>query len=149
MWGVSLKCWLTSFTTENWPCIIKYVVGYVVYFLNFARIQYGHCRRVTNYIFEQFHFIAFRINAKCNAFLLYQQKMTLSYYILLNFWSCHKSAWTYSISIILLKYVLQYVNLIYCASIFHICTQHARICNIKIELLHTALTTYINGNVCK
>ena len=25
-WGVSLKCWLTSFTTENWPCIIKYCV---------------------------------------------------------------------------------------------------------------------------
>ena len=82
------------------------------------------------------------------AFLLYQQKMTFLYYILLNLWSCHKSAWTYSISIILLKYVLQYDNLIYCSSIFRICTQHVRICNIKIELLHTASTTYINGNVC-
>ena len=111
------------------------VVLIIVFSGNFTSLRFAVMLNIYIYIY--------------NAFLLYQQKMTLSYYILLNFWSCHKSAWTYSISIILLKYVLQYVNLIYCASIFHICTQHVRICNIKIELLHTALTTYINGNVCK
>ena len=143
MWGVSLKCWLTSFTTENWPCIIKYVCIFLLYIFQIFQ-EY-------NMAIVEVLLIVFASNyssLRFGAFLLHQQKMTILCYILLNLWSCHKSAWTYSTSIILLKYVLQYVNLIYCASIFHICTQHVRICNIKIELLHTDLTTYINGNVC-